>query len=46
MWNLECSVGKGGANTVASDVSYLQWYYVLAAANPLTVPDRGRSIAT
>jgi hypothetical protein len=40
MWNLEASVGKGGANNVPSDVCYLQWYYVLAAAWSETPPDR------
>jgi len=39
-WNLDCSVGKGGANSLACDVSYIQWYYTLAAVHPLTPPDR------
>ena len=40
MWNLDAAVGKGGANSVTSDVSYLQWYYTLAANFPETPPDR------
>jgi hypothetical protein len=40
LWNLEASVGKAGANSVNSDVSYLQWYYTLAATFPETPPDR------
>ncbi|MBN9061757.1 MAG: hypothetical protein J0H41_04855 [Rhizobiales bacterium] len=39
-WNLDSSVGKGGQNSVAADVSYIQWYYWLAAKNPKTPPDR------
>jgi hypothetical protein len=39
-WNLDCSVGKGGANSLACDVAYIQWYYTLAAAHPLTTPER------
>jgi hypothetical protein len=39
-WNVDCSVGKGGANSLAADVSYIQWYYTLAAQHPLTTPDR------
>ncbi len=39
-WNLDCSVGKGGANSLVSDVSYVQWYYTLAAEHPLTPEDR------
>jgi hypothetical protein len=39
-WNLDCSVGKGAANSLACDVSYIQWYYTLAATNPLTPEDR------
>jgi hypothetical protein len=39
-WNVDCSVGKGGANSMAADVSYIQWYYVLASENPLTPEDR------
>lgn len=39
-WNLDCSVGKGGANSLASDVSYIQWYYTLAAKHPLTPENR------
>jgi len=39
-WNIDCSVGKGGENTLAADVSYIQWYYTLAAANPDTPEER------
>ena len=39
-WNLDCSVGKGGSNNLISDVSYIQWYYTLAAEHPLTPDDR------
>jgi hypothetical protein len=39
-WNVDCSVGKGGANSLAADVSYVQWYYTLAAQHTLTSPDR------
>ncbi len=38
MWNLDCSVGKGGANSITSDVSFIQWYYTLAATFHLTDP--------
>ena len=38
MWNLDCSVGKGGANSIASDVSFIQWYYTHAANFGLTEP--------
>lgn len=40
MWNLDSSVGKGGSNSDPSDVSFIQWYYVLAADFHLTDPDR------
>lgn len=39
-WNLDSSVGKGGANNRLDDVSYIQWYYTLAAQHPLTPEDR------
>lgn len=39
-WNLDCSVGKGGQNSIAADVLYLQWYYSLAAKHALTPADR------
>jgi len=39
-WNLDCSVGNRGANRLPSDVSYIQWYYTLAAEFPLTPEDR------
>ena len=39
-WNLDCSVGKGGNNSLATDVSYIQWYYTLAAKHPNTPADR------
>ena len=35
-WNLECSVGKFGQNNLRADVSYIQWYYTLAALHPNT----------
>ena len=40
MWNIDTSVGKGGANSSRCDVSYIQWYYTLAAAHPLTPEER------
>jgi hypothetical protein len=40
MWNLDASVGKAAANSNIADVSYLQWYYTLAADFPDTPPDR------
>jgi hypothetical protein len=39
-WNVDCSVGKDGQNSLVPDVSYIQWYYTLAAVNPKTPPDR------
>jgi hypothetical protein len=39
-WNLDASVGKGGSNSSACDISYIQWYYTLAAQNPKTPDDR------
>lgn len=39
MWNLDCSVGKGGSNSISADVSFLQWYYTLAANFHLTTPE-------
>jgi len=39
-WNVDQSVGKGGQNGSAVDVSYIQWYYVLAAMQAQTPPDR------
>lgn len=39
-WNVSSSVGKGGQNNQPADVSYVQWYYTLAAAHQLTPPDR------
>lgn len=39
-WNLDTSVGKGGQNSNAADISYLQWYYALAANFAQTPPDR------
>lgn len=39
-WNLDRSVGKGGANNWAADVMYIQWYYTLAAQHALTPQDR------
>jgi hypothetical protein len=39
-WNLDQSVGRHAQNGSAVDVTYLQWYYSLAAAHPNTPPDR------
>jgi hypothetical protein len=39
-WNLECSVGKGGQNSIATDVLYIQWYYSLAAKHTNTPVER------
>lgn len=39
MWNIDCSVGKGGQNSNATDVAFIQWYYVLAANFHLTTPE-------
>lgn len=39
MWNLDCSVGKGGANTDSVDVSFIQWYYTHAVNFAMTTPD-------
>lgn len=39
-WNLDCSVGKGCQNSLPCEVSYLQWYYRLAAAHPNTPLER------
>ncbi len=39
-WNLDSSVGKGGQNSLPCDISYIQWYYTLAAVHPLTPEDR------
>jgi hypothetical protein len=38
MWNLDCSVGKGGSNGLAVDVSFIQWYYTHAVNFHLTEP--------
>lgn len=40
LWNVDCSVGRGGQNNLPTDVSYIQWYYTLAATHSLTPPDR------
>jgi hypothetical protein len=40
MWNLDASVGKGGANNVQADICYLQWYYTLASTFPDTPAER------
>ncbi|MDW6025006.1 hypothetical protein SAZ10_24930 [Mesorhizobium sp. BAC0120] len=40
MWNLDASVGKGGSNSDPCDVSFIQWYYILAADFHLTDLDR------
>lgn len=36
MWNLDASVGKGGANSNTVDILYVQFYYYTAARHPLT----------
>ena len=38
MWVTDCSVGKHAQNSVPEDVSFLQWYYVLAADYSETSP--------
>jgi len=38
MWNLDCSVGKAGANSRPDDVAFIQWYYTHAAGFHLTDP--------
>src|SRR3974390_980262 len=40
LWNVDCSVGKGGQNSLIADVSYIQWYYSLAAQQPATPEER------
>jgi hypothetical protein len=39
-WNLDCSVGQGGQNNLIPDVSFIQWYYTLAAVHPNTPQER------
>lgn len=39
-WNLDCSVGKGGQNSLPCEVLYIQWYYSLAAGHPNTPLER------
>ena len=39
MWNLDCSVGKGGTNKLVEDVSFIQWYYTHSAGFHLTGPE-------
>jgi hypothetical protein len=36
MWINECTVGKNAENTLPADVSFLQWYFVLASTFPET----------
>lgn len=43
MWNLDCSVGKGGQNTLIPDVSFIQWYYTLSAIHP-NVPQERKEV--
>jgi hypothetical protein len=38
VWVTDCSVGKGAQNSLSADVSYLQWYYTLAANYDETSP--------
>jgi hypothetical protein len=40
LWNLDCSVGRGGQNSIVADVKFIQWYYQLAAANAETTGGR------
>jgi hypothetical protein len=40
MWNLSISVGKLAQNSDATVVSYIQWYYTLAAEHPDTPTER------
>ena len=39
MWNLDGSVGKNGANSNSCDISFIQWYYTLAAEFHLTAAE-------
>lgn len=40
-WNVDYAVGKHGQNIDASgDVSYVQWYYTIAANHPRTPEER------
>lgn len=39
-WNIDCAVGKGGANSNIEDISYIQWYYTLAARSGVIDPAR------
>jgi hypothetical protein len=39
MWNLDCSVGKNGQNSVPADVMFIQWYYTVASGFHLTTPE-------
>lgn len=39
-WNLDSAVGKGGQNSSREDISYIQWYYTVAAAHSRTPEDR------
>src|SRR5262245_60214028 len=41
-WNLSSSVGKLAQNSDAAYVSYIQWYYTLAAEHPDTPDERKR----
>jgi hypothetical protein len=40
MWNIDSSVGKAASNNILCDVSFIQWYYVLASEFHLTDPER------
>ena len=39
LWNIDASVGKGGANNSPCDISYLPWYYTLSSHFHLTGED-------
>jgi hypothetical protein len=38
VWVTDCSVGRGAQNSLPADVSYLQWYYVMAANRDSSTP--------
>jgi hypothetical protein len=40
LWNIDCSVGRGGQNSLRTDVRFIQWYYQVASTQPETPPDR------
>src|SRR6476646_2906773 len=41
LWHVDLSVGQAGQNNnKTADVSFVQWYYVLAGLQPATPPER------